>query len=515
MEMQYFIPTGGFQCDKDLFGYDACIFQAFQASGPSCALPFQNLSVLTDMKHNICKTHAEGYASFQQFRLNYDKCKVPCSQLNTVFNYYIPQYLRDRYLSLIKKEADIFAYNLYLPSAIKVSKASPSYGFITFVAEVAGWYNLFLGGSVFTMWKVLEKQILWALVRIQRKLSQLLSQWQNILYLLMSCGILIYIVLDCITILVSNPVGIDILLNNSIVQSLCLSICLPQYTSVYIMTKNSIKNPFLDIVNSTTFWVNGGNLSNKIFALNVIMQEGDVMTIWNTSQSSTSTQTTNLFSTFNIISSSLSVDFCHTMDLSLVTGNMRAVQVKAVNDITLVVHLSGQLLAAQTKYVVANPDTIQEFNNRIFLYNSEVRLQLEETSFQNVKSQSCKNYNTTWTYDICIMNHAIMSLDGNTTLLRRLLMPSNNSTVRLGIDREVLQKLYAALLLKNNDTVCLPDCRSLIVNMRAETSPTKAEPTRGIPISFTKDPHPLPPLIVDVNLTLPDNSKLTQVILEY
>jgi hypothetical protein len=160
MEMQYFIPTEGFQCDDDLFGYDSCIFQAVQGSGRTCSLPFQNLSLLTDMQHKICNTHAEGYASFKQFQLNYDTCTVPCSQLNTVFNYYMPQYLRDSYLSSIKKEANIFAYYLYLPSAIKVSQASPSYGFITFIAEVAGWYNLFLGGSVFAMWKVLEKKIL-------------------------------------------------------------------------------------------------------------------------------------------------------------------------------------------------------------------------------------------------------------------------------------------------------------------------------------------------------------------
>jgi hypothetical protein len=530
MDMQYFIPTEGFQCDEDLFGYDSCIFQAVQGSGPSCVLPFQNLSVITDMKHKICKTHADGYASFQQFQLTHDSCKVRCSQLNTVFNYYMPQHLRGSYLYSIKKEATMFAYYLYLPSAIKVSKASPSYGFVTFIAEVAGWYNLFLGGSVFAMWKVLGKKILWALAKILKKLSQLLLPWQNYLYILMSIGILIYIFLDCMNILVLNPVGSNILLAYSIVQGLCLSICLPQYTSEYtrksiyslmdianttaIMDKENTM-AFLDMANTTAFWVNGSSLRNKILDLNLIMQEKDVITIWNSSQSSIFTQTTNLFSIFNIVSSNLSVDFCHTLDLSLITGNMRMVQLRAVNDITLVVHLSGQLLAAKAKYGVANTETLNQLLDTIFLYNSEVSLQLEETSFQNVNTQSCKNYNTTWTYDSCVMDHAITVMGGHKTLLRQLLMPSNDSTVPQGTDRAVLRKLYAALLLQNSNSACLPDCRSLIVNMRAETSPTKAQPARGIPVSYSKDPLPLPPLIVDVKITLPDFSKLTQVTHKY
>ncbi len=346
----------------------------------------------------------------------------------------------------------------------------------------------------------------------------------------MSSGVLIYIFLDCINILVMNPVGSNILLTNSIVQGLSLSICLPQYTTSY--TKNASLEShfldkvnktdflgittttfFLDLANTTAFWLNGNDLRNKIFDLSVIMQEGDVIKIWNTSQSSTSKQTSSLFSIFNIVSSNLSVDFCHTIDLSMVPGNMRIVQVRAVNDITLIVHLPGQLLAAKAKFGIANTETTKQDYIRISMYNSAISLQMEETSFQNVSTHACKNYNTTWTYDSCVMNHAITELNGNITLLRKLLMPSNNSTVQQGIDRAVLQKLYAILLLQSSETVCLPDCRSLIVNMRAETSPTMAQPSGGITISYLKDPIPLPPFIVDVNITLPGLSKLTQVII--
>ncbi len=512
MEMQYFIPTEGFQCDEDLFGYDSCIFQAVQANGPSCVLPFQNLSVLTDTHHKICKTHAEGYASFQQFQLNYGTCKVRCSQLNTVFNYYMPQYLRDSYLYSIKKEATIFAYYLFLPSTIKVSKESPSYGFITFIAEVAGWYNLFLGGSIFAIWEVLGTKILRVLFKIHGKVSQFLSPWRNILYLLLSSCILIYIFLDCITTLVTNPVGSNILLTNSVVQGLCLSICLPQYTSGYTGDRNS-SYPFLDKANNTAFWVNGSSLRNKILDLSVIMQEGVVITIWNASQSSTSTPKTNYFGIFNIVSSNFSVDFCHTMDLSFITGNMRAVRVRAVNDITLVVHLSGQLLAARAKYGVANSETFNKHSGTIFLYNSEISLQLEETSFQNVSTQACKNYNTTWTFDMCVMDFVTMEMGNNTDLLRRLLLPSNNYTVQKGIEKAVLQSLYAGLMSHNFEAVCLPDCKSLVVNMKTGASPLKAVPVDGIRDLFKVNvPIPLPPLLVEVSISVPSQNKLNQVI---
>jgi hypothetical protein len=457
------------------------------------------------MQNRICQTHVEGYESFQQFQLTLHTCKVPCTQLNTIFNNFIPQYLRTIYLPIVQRNEDFLQYNLNLPTMIKLSRSSPSYGFIAFIAEVAGWYNLFLGGSIFAMWEVLGTKMVWALAKIQGKLAQLLSQWQNSLFILVSSGILLYIVIDCITVLYINPVGSSTLLTNIIAQGLSLSICLPQYTS-------AIKNfKPMDTANTTEFWVNGNNLSNKLFELNVIMQEGIVLSIWN--QSSTFTQERNIFSIFNIVSSTQTVDFCHTVDISAVSG-IWGVQLRAVNDIYLVVHLSGQMLAAQTKYSVANTETtLTPSNFLISLYNSVVSLQLEETSFQYVTTQECKNYNITWTYDSCVMNLAIMALESNKTLLKRLLMPSNNYTVQQGIDRAVLQKLYATLLSQNSETMCLPDCRSLIVNMRTEKSPTKAQPENGISIPITKHPLPLPPLIVDVNITLPDISKLTQVII--
>ncbi len=511
--MQQFFPTDSFNCAEELFGFDACVSQAGSDREPTCILPFQNWTAYPDIQNRICKTHAEGYASFQKFQLTSIACKVPCTQINTVFNYFTPQYLLAKYLVNVKQNCKIFPNYLHLPNLIKVSKASPSYGFITFIAEVAGWYNLFLGGSIFAMWEVLGTKIMRKLAKIQGKMTQCLSKRWNILYLLVSSGILAYIFIDCITNLILNPVGSNTLFTSSVAQGLSLSICLPQYTSVAIQTA---AGRYMDIANSTSFWVYGNNLSNKISDLSIITQLGHVLPAWNVSQSTSSTQETKLFHIFNVVSSDLTVDFCHTVDLSSFPGRMSGLRVRAVNDIELVIHLAGNLLASQTKYGVANTDTVKVTmgGSQLDLYNSVVRLQLEETSFQNVSTHTCKNYNKTWTYDSCVMNYVTSKFGGNTTLIMSLLMPRRNYTVQQGIERVVLQSLYAEMLSKNVETVCLPDCRSLIVNMRAETSPIKAEPSRGIYAYKFITYAPLPPLLMEINVTLPDLSKLNQVIKE-
>jgi hypothetical protein len=502
IEMQHFFPTDIFNCEEDLLGFETCVSQAVPERGSSCILPFHNWSAYPDIQNRICKTHAEGYASFQQFQQTSYSCKVPCIQINTVFNYRTPQYLRAKHLQNVKQNDTIFQYYLHLPSAIKLSKASSSYGFITFIAEVAGWYNLFLGGSIFAVWEVLGIHFFGKLVKILGKLSQWSSQRWNILYLLLSSGILAYIFIDCITNLILNPVGSNTLLTSSVAQGLSLSICLPRYTSV---PSQNLASGYMDKTNNTEFWIYGNNLSNKISDFSVITQKGDVLLTWNASHS---TQASQLFSIFNIVSSDSTVDFCHTVEIGTLAGNVNGLQVRAVNDIELVIHLAGQLLASRTKYSVANAETAKgPFAGQIKLYNSVVRLQLEETSFQNIRTHSCKNYNKTWTYDSCVISYVTSELGSNTTILMSLLLPSSNSIVQYGIERVLLQSLFASFL-SMNETVCLPDCRSLIVNMRAEAIPTKNSITVHPKTSYA----PLPSLLMEVNVTMPDLSKLNQVI---
>jgi hypothetical protein len=111
------------------------------------------------------------------------------------------------------------------------------------------------------------------------------------------------------------------------------------------------------------------------------------------------------------------------------------------------------------------------------------------------------------------MDFVIMEMGYNTDLLKRLLLPSNYSNVQHGIEKTALKNLFVGLMSHNFEAVCLPDCKSLVVNMKTLASSTEAMPIGGIRTPRnTKVPIPLPPFLVEVNISLPSLNKLNQVI---
>ena len=504
MELQKFFPTTGFDCLEDATGFDACVMQQIFTAA-QCLLPFLNQSAnsIGNILHT-CQTHEEANAAFRQFQLASHACKSPCTQFRTDLQYSLPQFLRFRYMPYRKQDSQVFAFYLYLPSTVKTATATPSYGFISYIAEVAGWYNLFLGGSVLTLWQFL------CACNILKKFKKdvkfnLLIQALTVLFLVVAGGVLIYILIDCITILLNNPIATSTELRTA-QSGLSLSICWPQYTSIYD------KNIFLfnDLAISGNYWTRGNNLSNKIEELSVRKSNGEWSMLWNRSMVSDVNQLPpNLFKIINLINSDTAVDFCHTVDLSSLPYQISQVLVRSVDDISLAIHLAGQLLNSQSYYEVANKDTMAG-DKRFFLYGSEVSLQLEETSFQNVISSNCKQYNATWTYDNCLIEFALRKTGDKQDILRRLLIP-DGTKVEAGVERKVLQGLYSILLSQNREKSCKPDCRSLAVGMLAEASAMKASPENGIDVIVEDSPQPLPPIDVKVNLTIPELIKFNKV----
>jgi hypothetical protein len=386
-----------------------------------------------------------------------------------------------------------------------VSTSSLSYVFISYIAEIAGWYNLFLGGSVYALWELLGSGAFWAVSKIHPKISKVMTKWWKVLFLLSSIGALIYIFVNCILTLVDNPVGTSTVLTRSINSGISLSVCLSKLTSLY--DRDNLK--FIDVANTTGFWETGNNLSNKISSLSISGFDGAVLTLWNKSQVPIP-ELQHLFSNFNIISSNQTIDFCHTIELSALPIRVRNVQVRAVNDITLIIHLAGQLFASHLKYSILNDDTVKTNDYKFIMYGSEVNFQWEETSFTAINTEDCENYNTTWTYDTCRIDFALKDLGSRSDLVKNLLRPSD-SKVQQGVDQYVLKSLYSSFLSQTFRESCRPDCRSLVVNMGAETSQIPAQPKEGIVFSFSKKGQPLPPITVEVNITLAELSKLNEV----
>ena len=445
MELQKFFPTTGFDCLEDATGFDACVMQQIFTAA-QCLLPFLNQSAnsLGNILHT-CQTHEEANAAFRQFQLASHACKSPCTQFRTDLQYSLPQYLRARY---VRAYLNVPAFYLYLPSTVKMATTSHSYVFISYIAEVAGWYNLFMGGSFFTLWQFLCAYITLIIVKIDVKLN-LLIRALTVLFLVVASGVLIYILVDCITILLNNPIATSTELRSAL-SGLSLSICWPQYTY------NKTDQIYTDLAANGYFWTRGNNLSNKIAELSVKRSDGQWVMLWNRSLGSDiSTLQPSLFEIVNIINSDIAVDFCHTVDLSALPFQISQVLIKAVDDITLVLHLAGQLLRSRTFYEIANRDTVAvSGDSSMYLYGSELSLHLEETSFQNVSSTDCELYNATWTYDNCLMNSALMNTGGKQGHLSQLLRPSSSTTIEAGIQQTVLKNLYLALMSRVVEESC-------------------------------------------------------------
>ena len=504
MEMQQFYPTTGFDCDQDTTGIDDCVLQQSLKTA-TCRLPFQQQPTRL---LRVCQNPEEGWAAFQQFQLaaaTGGACRPPCTQLTTTLHYSWPLYLQTCYLPTVTENFKEYAYYLTLPPTIKVSTTLPSYSFVSYIAEVAGWYNLFLGGSVLALWEGLWAALsLWSWLHISPKKLGQLTPVLTVLVIVAAGGVLIYILMDCVTQLVDKPIGTSTMLRTSL-TGLSLSVCLPRFT--YIFNVNAHK----DVANTTDFWARGNNLSNKVAELSVRRSEGgDWVTLWNRTGSAANTSQLSLFQVVNVIRSTTAVYFCHSLDLSALPYRISQVLIRAVDDVALFVHLAGQLLKSQGFYEIANMDTLKVPNNNIDLYGSEVSLQLEETSFLEVSSADCDQYNTTWTFDNCLLDTALMRIEVNKQdLLRGLL---NGTTVEAGIEKTFLQDFYSVLLSQAVERSCQPDCRSLVVQMTAEASTVKAMmPTGGIPRLVANIPKPLPPISVNVNLTMPELSQLNQV----
>ena len=270
--------------------------------------------------------------------------------------------------------------------------------------------------------------------------------------------------------------------------------------------------------------ITGNNLSNKIAEMSVKKSGGAWVTLWNRSlpDSSLAQQRSNLFQVANLINGDNAVDFCHTVDLSALAYRIDQVLIRAVDDITLVVHLAGQLFRSPAYYEVVNSNTLRIFDNvSINLYGAEVGLLLEATSFQNVSTGGCVEYNATWTYDNCLLDFALDRMSSQKELLNTLLRPNGSQGVAGGVESSILQDLFSELMSSDVDAGgCKPDCQSLKVGMMVEASTalTVEEQKRAFRRLDTNVSQPLPSSInINVNLTIPELSKVNEVssLLQY
>jgi hypothetical protein len=423
MEMQQLLSTSTFDCEQNETAFDSCVLSEGLNTMP-CLLPFQHASLVNESTLKICQDSDESMVAFQKFQQASWACKPPCTQLTTEFENSKPQYLRSLYLPNVHQNIPKSAYYLNLPNTVKVSTGVLNYGLISYVAAIAGWFNLFLGGSILMLWDriwILICLILTKLEKFTGKLQVLTLIQQKILIVLI-CGILLYILIDCIVTVLNSPIETSTVLASNL-SGFGISICLPQYiyqvdrlssqphkdvaiTSEFWKIGSSYQ-PYKDVANTSEFWKKGSNITSKILQLRVKKAGGGWALIWNNNTNSSSGQPNDsMFKTINVVSD-MSVNFCQFLDLSSLPFPIDQVWINAVNDVSLVFHLAGQLLKSQNYYEIANMESVKMESSTLFLYVSEVRLQIEETSFQYIDAHHCQNYNSSWGYDDCLLDSAL------------------------------------------------------------------------------------------------------------
>jgi hypothetical protein len=271
---------------------------------------------------------------------------------------------------------------------------------------------------------------------------------------------------------------------------------MPKQTFVY-SKYNPVSQPFNDVANTSEFWIFGNALSNTVAKLSVKSSVSDWVTLWEKSKVPSAGQINHsIFENMNMIRNGETVNFCQTVDLSAIPYKLSQVMIKVIEDVTLIFHLNGQLLTSQNCYVIANRDTVLESDYRFFLYGSDISLKLEETSFQNINNDNCENYNSSWTYDDCLINTALGRLGEEHYLLGQLLKSNSNTIINTGIEATVLKRFSSILQSGQVMNTCRKDCRSLVVKIMAETS--------------SASPKLVPPM-VDINIFLPEIYRIDEV----
>ena len=100
----------------------------------------------------VPQTTATTFAFSSVFILLLWLYRPPCTQLRTDLRYSLPQFLRAQYLPKVRQqESNVYAYILYLPSTVKVSRRILSG--VTRVFSPLRSATTLIGPRLFVMWR--------------------------------------------------------------------------------------------------------------------------------------------------------------------------------------------------------------------------------------------------------------------------------------------------------------------------------------------------------------------------
>ena len=89
----------------------------------------------------------------------------------------------------------------------------------------------------------------------------------------------------------------------------------------------------------------------------------------------------------------------------------------------------------------------------------------------------------------------------------------SHATLNAGVERTLLQDVYRALLSQAGEASCRPDCSSLVIGMKTEVDVfgMGMDKLQSVRRHGGTLPEPLPPISLEVKLSLPDLYKSNEV----
>ncbi len=196
-------PTKNFHCGSTLI--QSCLIEKRRNLDSLCYLPFE-----TEVTNEtICKTDKEGFETMKKLSKISNLCSQQCKIMDIEFvetpqSYAAIHINEDFRIGLLQASKLRFGYYIHMPIIVKVVSQTSDYGFISYVAEFAGWTGIFVGLSLVTI-----VHFIFSLVNMIAK-TEFNSEPILIILNSLSLAIMICMLYSCISKFFKRPIGDEV-----------------------------------------------------------------------------------------------------------------------------------------------------------------------------------------------------------------------------------------------------------------------------------------------------------------
>ena len=249
-------PSIQYPCSYDSF--ETCLQTKRKELNTSCQVPFE-----TDVNDNtICKTDEEGYKVMKELSKLTSKCKPSCQVVDIRIeeipqNYGVLSRNENFKVGLLQVSKMTPGYYINIPSTASLTSISYDYGFISYVAEFAGWSGIFVGASVLWIVGIITSLFSWvSSIKIEQKSLTNVVKILSLFYLL-------YLVYTCTVKFVNKPQGVMVDFKNTKIE-FDMTICSSKFLVGFLRggSLGDLKGIFLsslrykpnDVIKNSTFF---------------------------------------------------------------------------------------------------------------------------------------------------------------------------------------------------------------------------------------------------------------------